>query len=761
MYEFIDNDQYTSLDAFLIQNGNAIIYMSEEYEDISKNEGRKIHNHVFYGKNNEIVYVKKNLYQKKEAMNENLVKLVGSATHLTNTCETEKPFAYACMNVIITSLKLMELDELHGMVDFSFGSLNTCMRLDSAAAEAVNLLPKPDHPSQFGSIYGVLNRCKTKMGSRLLDRWLRQPLIDDVEINKRLDVVELLKNSTLSRNQLLDGPLKGLPDIDTILTKMTRKTATTDLAEVFRLYVFTRALPNILSTFNELLDVTTAKIDSNTDNLSAEELSHIRDCMATISQKFNVPLNNLTLKFALYQQLVEHVIDMNQLPDLVVNPMHDPELNELHEEQVELENKANKLLQDAQHGWASFCDIKLEKDPAHGFIFRTTKSDDERQLRANNSEVRVISIPKNGVHLTTTKLERIGDRYKEIDKEYRHLQKGLVAKTVETAMTYIPIIEAASSIVSEIDVLCSFAQAAAIAPGEYVRPKILPQGQGILNITGARHPCVELMDNVQFIANNYNLVKNKSSFQIITGPNMGGKSTYIRGIGSIVVMAQVGSFVPCSHAEISIIDCILARVGAGDAVSKGVSTFMAEMLEASVILDTATKDSLIIIDELGRGTSTFDGYGLAYAISEYMITKLDCLCLFATHFHELTALQSQHASVVNKHVTAMIEHNKSVVMLYQVKDGPCTQSYGVHVANTANFPASVIQEAKRKAKELENNENVDFNSEKYSKVSASMQQFRSGMTDESIFAMSAIAADGSNQLHKELASLFPRHVTEA
>jgi len=270
------------------------------------------------------------------------------------------------------------------------------------------------------------------------------------------------------------------------------------------------------------------------------------------------------------------------------------------------------------------------------------------------------------------------------------------------AMSYMPVLETAHQIVAEIDVFTTLAFVSSSAVPPYVKPIITPS-DGNIELNQCRHPVLESQTDFTYIPNNAELIRGESSFQIITGPNMGGKSTFIRSIGVNILMAQMGCFVPCSSAHIPICDSILARVGASDSQLRGVSTFMAEMLETSSILSSATRNSLIIIDELGRGTSTYDGFGLAWAISEYVCKKLDSFCLFATHFHELTQLQEELPMVKNFHVAAQPDtKGRGLTLLYEVKPGPSDQSFGIHVAELANFPEDVIKIARAKANELEN-----------------------------------------------------------
>jgi DNA mismatch repair protein MSH2 len=410
-----------------------------------------------------------------------------------------------------------------------------------------------------------------------------------------------------------------------------------------------------------------------------------------------------------------------------------------------IRKKLNKLQNDIESEHRRACDdlnqdpekkLFLENHRVHGWCLRLTRN--EAGCIRGKKQYQEITTQKNGVYFTTTSLASMRREFDQLSENYNRTQGGLVSEVVAVAASYTPVVERLASVLAHLDVIVAFSHASIHAPIPYTRPKLYPRAseclaQGIAGETRlleARHPCLEQQDDVSFITNDVHLAPSPMdiastdptgpSFLIITGPNMGGKSTYIRQLACIALLAQTGCFVPAAQgATLTIYDSILARVGASDSQLKGVSTFMAEMLETANILKSATRDSLIVIDELGRGTSTYDGFGLAWAIAEFIVKSIGAQAAFATHFHELTRLGEMYKGrVANLHVVAHVDDatadgeagekkKREVTLLYRVEPGVSDQSFGIHVAELVRFPQKVINMAKRKAAELEDFEGKD------------------------------------------------------
>ncbi|KAM1398249.1 hypothetical protein ACFX2I_015717 [Malus domestica] len=603
-------------------------------------------------------------------------------------------FAPGALGALLSYAELLADESNYGNYSIQRYNLDSCMRLDSAAMRALNVLESKTDANKNFSLFGLMNRtCTAGMGKRLLHMWLKQPLLDVNEINSRLDLVQAFVEDPALHHDLRQH-LKRISDIERLMHNLEKKRA--GLQHIVKLYQSCIRLPYIKSALE--------RYDGQFSSLTKERYWEPLELWTDDSH-----LNK-------FISLVEAAVDLDQLEngEYMISSSYDPALSALKEEQESLEHQIHTMHKQTANDLDLAVDkaLKLDKGTQFGHVFRITKKEEPKIRKKLTTQFIVLETRKDGVKFTNTKLKKLGDQYQKIVEEYKNCQKELVNRVVQTATTFSEVFWSVAGLLSELDVLLGFADLASSCPTPYTRPVIMPPDEGDIILEGSRHPCVEAQDWVNFIPNDCKLVRGKSWFQIITGPNMGGKSTFIRQVGVNILMAQVGCFVPCEAANISVRDCIFARVGAGDCQLRGVSTFMQEMLETASILKGATDKSLIIIDELGRGTSTYDGFGLAWAICEHLVEVIKAPTLFATHFHELTELahengvqeanMKQIVGVANYHVSAHIDSSsRKLTMLYKVEPGACEQSFGIQVAEFANFPESVVSLAREKAAELE------------------------------------------------------------
>lgn len=539
-------------------------------------------------------------------------------------------------------------------------STKETLRLDPFTVRNLELVRELRDGGTRATLLGVLNQALTGMGQRLLRRWLLNPLIDPAQIEVRLDGVQALIDQGMMRRELRDI-LKGVYDIERLVGRLgTGRVTPRDLLSLKQSLA---QLPDLWLKLKELYET--------------KPTQAFEDIVAKLE---NLKLRQLA-------ELLEKAIRDDAPPIIkeggVIRGDYHPELKTLVDQEQharqEILNLEAKEKQDS-----GIQTLKVGYNNVFGYYLEISK--------ANAKKAPVHYVRKqtltNSERFITPELKTLEEKILAAQERSRDLEYQLFCEVRDEVARHTRDLQGMAESVATLDVFAALAEVA--QRNDFVRPAFSSNKE--LNIKQGRHPVVEsLMKGQSFVPNDLDL-KADEKLVVLTGPNMSGKSTYLRQIALIALMAQMGSFVPAQSATLPLFDQIFTRVGASDMLAGGYSTFMVEMLETANILNNATEHSLVLLDEMGRGTSTFDGVSIAWAVAEYLVKQVKAKTLFATHYHELTQLSEQLSGVVNMHVRVK-EYGGDVIFLHQVAPGAAEGSYGVHVAKLAGLPNVVVQEA--------------------------------------------------------------------
>ncbi|MGH9551306.1 MAG: DNA mismatch repair protein MutS, partial [Terriglobales bacterium] len=598
-----------------------------------------------------------------------------------------KPAAAAAAGAILYYVRSTQRGTLSHVDRIGFYERQTCLVLDAVTVRNLELIEPLFAGADAGiTLFRSIDATVTPMGKRLLRSWLLRPSIDIAEINARLDAVETQVKETIAREELRRA-LDGILDLERLLSRVTLETA--NPRDVLALAASLARLPAVRKALARVASAGVAAADSAAQVAPSTHIERLGALHSAVDELADL------------RQRIESAIVPEPPISLsdggVIQPGVDPELDQLRD----LSRNSKQFLaqiEQRERQRTGIASLKVKFNSIFGYYLEISKAnshlappDYERKQTLVNAE-----------RFTTPELKEYESKILDAQEKIVDIERRLFAELRAAIAGEARRIRQTALALAEVDVLSALAQVAALR--NYCRPKF--DDSADLEIVAGRHPVIEQLElgsGDRFVPNDLFLNSTTNAIMVLTGPNMGGKSTYLRQAALTVIMAQAGSFVPARSARLGLVDRVFTRIGASDNLARGRSTFMIEMTETAAILHTATPRSLILLDEVGRGTATYDGLAIAWAAVEYIHARTRAKTLFATHYFELTELAEQLSGVKNYHVTVK-ETGGGIVFLRKVAAGAADRSYGIEVAKLAGLPHEVIVRAREVLAEHESAE---------------------------------------------------------